>query len=127
MKTKHIICILFLTTLLISCGSSKTTINPDDKLVGNWNIVAENTPQGDVDITMTIHKNEEGEFEGSFKSVMGEYNMINLVLKNGVIACDFDVQGTLFGFKGVFTNDDFKGQTIGPGQVYVTNGKRMEN
>jgi hypothetical protein len=56
--------------------------------------------------------------------MMGNFNMSNLVLKNGVMSCDFDVQGMLFEFKGVFTNDEFKGETLGPDQSYITNGKR---
>lgn len=126
MKTKYIIYAFLFTGLILSCGSTKTAINPDDKLVGDWSLIAEATPQGDVPITMTITKNETGLFAGSFKSVMGNFEMLDLVLKNGVISCKFDVQGTLFGFKGVFADDEFKGQTLGPGQNYVTNGNRME-
>ncbi len=126
MKAKHIICAVLFTGLMLSCGSTKTVVNPDDKLVGDWSLVAEATPQGDVPITMTITKNETGQFTGSFKSMMGEFVMSNLVLKNGVMSCDFDVQGMLFEFKGVFTNDEFKGETLGPGASYITNGKRKE-
>ncbi len=125
MKTKYIICAFLFTGLMVSCGSTKTTVNPDDKLVGDWSLVAEATPQGDVPITMTIAKNEAGVFQGSFKSIMGDIAMENLVLKDGVMACNFNVQGAVFGFKGVFTNDEFKGDTLGPGEDYVTNGKRM--
>ncbi len=125
MKTKYIICAFLFTGLMVSCGSTKTIVNPDDKLVGDWSLVAEATPQGDVPITMTIAKNETGIFEGSFKSIMGDIAMENLVLKDGVMACNFNVQGAVFGFKGVFTNNEFKGDTLGPGEDYVTNGKRM--
>lgn len=124
MKTKHIIYVFLFTGLMFSCKTGKTVINPDDKLVGNWSLLAESTPQGDVPITMNITKNESGIFTGSFKSMMGEFAMSNLVLKNGVMSCDFSVQGMVFQFKGVFTNDEFKGNTLGPGQSYVTNGKR---
>ncbi|WP_400079091.1 hypothetical protein [Winogradskyella sp. R77965] len=124
MKTKHIICAFLFTGLILSCGSTKTLTNPDDKLIGEWSLIAESTPQGDVPITMTITKNEAGKFEGSFKSMMGEFDMTNLVLKNGVMSCDFDVQGILFEFKGVFTNDEFNGETLGPAESYITNGKR---
>lgn len=126
MKTKHIIYIFFFTGLMLSCGSTKTVINPDDKLVGDWSLTAESTPQGDVPIIMTISKNEAGVFKGELKSMMGEFAMRNLVLKNGVMSCEFDVQGTFFEFKGVFTNDEFKGETLGPGASYITNGKRKE-
>ncbi len=125
MKTKYIICAFLLTGLMLSCRSTKTAINPDDKLVGDWSLIAEATPQGDVPITMTIMKNEAGIFEGSFKSVMGDFAMSNLVLKGGVMSCNFNVQGAIFGFKGVFANNGFKGETLGPGEDYVTNGKRM--
>ncbi|WP_299124423.1 hypothetical protein [uncultured Winogradskyella sp.] len=126
MKTKHIIYIFLLTGLLLSCGSAKTAINTDDKLVGDWSLIAEGTPQGDVPVSMTITKNEAGLFTGELKSMMGEFDMRNLVLKNGVMSCEFDVQGTIFEFKGVFTNDEFKGETLGPGASYITNGKRKE-
>lgn len=126
MKTKYIICVFLFTGLMLSCGSTKTTINPDDKLLGDWSLVAESTPQGDVPIIMTISKNEAGLFEGSFKSVMGDFDMSNLVLKNGIMSCDFNVQGMVFEFKGVFTNHEFKGETLGPAESYITNGKRKE-
>jgi hypothetical protein len=126
MKITHIICIFLLTGLMVSCGSTKTVINPDDKLVGDWSLIAESTPQGDVPIIMTISKNEAGVFTGELKSMMGEFAMRNLVLKNGVMSCEFDVQGTFFEFKGVFTNDEFKGETLAPGANYITNGKRKE-
>ena len=119
------ICAFLIVGLLSSCGITKTVVNPDDKLIGNWSLVAEDTPQGDVPITMTISKNEAGIFEGSFNSIMGDFAMSNLVLKNGVISCNFDVQGMVFGFKGLFDNEVFKGETSGPGQKYVTNGTKM--
>ncbi|BAO76980.1 hypothetical protein [Winogradskyella sp. PG-2] len=101
MKTKYILCV-FLFTSLINCGSKKNAINPDDKLIGDWSLVAEATPQGDVPITMTITKNEMGTFKGSFQSIMGDFTMSNLVLKDGNISCNFDVQGATFEFKVVF-------------------------
>jgi hypothetical protein len=124
MKTKYIICAFLLTSLMIGCGSTKTIINPNDKLLGNWNLVAEDTPQGDVPIIMTITKSEAGIFAGSFNSIMGNFQMSNLILKDGAISCNFYVQGIPFEFKGVFTNDEFKGKTSGQGQDYVTNGKK---
>lgn len=124
MKTKYIICAFLLTSLMIGCGSTKTIINPNDKLLGNWNLVAEDTPQGDVPIIMTITKNEAGIFEGSFNSIMGNFQMSNLILKDGEIFCNFNVQGIPFEFKGVFTDNIFKGKTSGQGQDYVTNGKK---
>ena len=124
MKIKYIICAFLFTGLLLSCGSTKTIRNLDDKFIGNWSLVAEDTPQGNVPITMIINKNEVGVFEGSFSSIMGDFAMSNLILKNGIISCGFDVQGMTFGFKGVFTNDEFKGETLGPGQSFVTNGAR---
>ncbi len=127
MKNKYIIYAFLFTGLMLSCGSTKTVTNPDDKLVGDWSLIAEATPQGDVQIIMTITKSEAGLFAGSFMSVMGNFEMLDLILKNGVISCDFDVQGTRFGFKGVFTNNEFKGQTLGPGQNYVTNGKKNKS
>lgn len=124
MKTKYIIYTFLFIGLIMSCGSSKIVANPDDKLIGNWSLLAEATPQGDVPIIMTISKNSEGLFEGTFKSIMGNFDMLNLTLKNGMISCNFDVQGMAFEFKGVFTNDEFKGETQGPGQTYITNGRR---
>jgi len=124
MKTKHIIPLFLIIGLVLSCGSTKSTINPDDKLVGDWSLVAEATPQGDVPITMTIAKDEAGNFIGALTSMMGDYTMSNLVLEHGKLSCTFDVQGILFEFQGVFIEDEFKGQTIGPAESYVTNGKR---
>jgi hypothetical protein len=126
MKITYNLFAFIFISLLLSCGSTKTISNPDDKLVGDWRLIAESTPQGDVPITMTIAKNEAGLFTGEFKSMMGEFAMKNLVLKNGVMSCEFDVHGTFFEFKGVFANDEFKGQTLGPGASYITNGKRKE-
>lgn len=126
MKTKHIIYVFLFIGLILSCGTTKTIANPDDKLAGDWSLVAEATPEGDIPIIMTIAKNEIGQFTGSLKSMMGEFVMSNLVLKNGVMSCEFNVQGTFFEFKGVFTNNEFKGETLGPGASYITNGKRKE-
>lgn len=124
MKTKSIVFTLLFTSIMLSCGSSKTVINPDDKIIGEWNLITKSTPQGDVPSIMTITKNDGGQFEGSFKSIMGEYAMSNLILKNGELSCNFNVQGLLFEFKGVFINDEFKGETLAPNESYITHGKR---
>jgi len=83
MKTKYIICSFFFTSLLLSYGSTITAINPDDKLVGDWSLIAEATPQGYVPAKMTIIKNEAGQFVGSLKSIIGNFTLSNLVLENG--------------------------------------------
>ena len=128
MKTRYIICAFLCAGVLLSCGTAKTAVNPDDKLIGDWSVVAEATPQGDVPITMTIAKNEAGMFVGSLSSIMGDFAMSNILLKEGVMSCNFDVNGMAIDFKGVFTGDDFKGEVmIGQGGNFVTNGKRVVN
>jgi hypothetical protein len=54
MKTKYIIYTFVFTSLMLSCGSTKTTVNPDDKLIGDWSLITKDTPQGDVSLKMKL-------------------------------------------------------------------------
>lgn len=127
MKTKHIFFAFIFINVLLSCGVTKKNLNPDDRFIGDWSLITEATPQGDVPVTMTISKNESGNFIGSFTSMMGNFAMSNLVIANGKLSCEFNVQGMVFEFKGTFDKDEFKGLTMGPMESYVTNGKRKTN
>jgi len=126
MKIKYITCAFIFTSLMLSCGSTKNAISPDDKFIGEWNLVTKDTPQGDVPVTMTISKDKAENFVGTLTSMIGEITMSNLILKNGAISCDFEVQGIFFEFRGVFDRNEFKGQTLGPSESYITIGKKME-
>ncbi len=124
MKILEMITIFLVIGTFLKCTPTKVVSDPDTILVGQWNLVTENTQQGDVDIVMTLDKEEE-KFVGNFNSVMGQFEMLDLSINTGLLSCKFSVHGMIFEVDGKFVNQDFIGQTVGMGGTFVTKGSKV--
>ena len=69
MKKSHVFLGLIALLVIFSCGSLKKTINADP-YVGNWSLLIEDTPQGDIATNLIIAMTEDGNYSGTLSSDM---------------------------------------------------------
>ncbi|EKB49245.1 MULTISPECIES: hypothetical protein [Cecembia] len=58
----------FLTAILFLCVFSVVNAKDNDKLIGTWDVTVQDTPQGTVNVHLTIEK-EDGKMKAKFKQV----------------------------------------------------------
>ncbi len=124
MKKTHLLLSFIALFLVTSCGSTKKVVKADP-YVGEWNLVISGTPQGDVSATMTISKNEAGEYTGIVNSDMGAMNLNNVKIVDSKLSATFVTQDIDFGLTGTFENMLFKGYVSGMGEDFKTDGKKV--
>lgn len=113
--------------ILASCGSTKSVAKKEvDPYLGAWEVVIEETPQGDVAATMNITKNEDGSYSGNLESDMGAMDLKDLKIEKGALSSKFEVQGMDFEFTGTFLQESFKGMVSGMGSFFTANGKKKQ-
>ena len=93
--------------LMLNCAGSKTT--KVDPYLGDWEYVAE-TPDGNLDVTMTISKIEEA-YSCTLSSDMGSVEVQDLKIEDGQLSGWFDMQGYQLAVKGTFEDTKFTGIT----------------
>ena len=111
---------LFLVT---NCGSSKNA--KIDPYIGAWSILVEGTPQGDVSSTLSILKNEGGDYSGTLNSDLGAFNLNNFKIMENKLSGTFVVQDIDFDLTGNFEDTVFKGFVSGMGTDFKSNGKKI--
>lgn len=121
---------LFLVTLIFiaaSCSGTKSTAEAKpkaDPILGDWAIVIADTPQGDMESTLTMTKNEDGTYKGVIASDMGSMDLADVKVVESALTSTFEVQGMEFEFKGNFSETEFKGETVGMGSSFPTTGTK---
>jgi len=111
---------LFLVT---NCGSSKNA--KIDPYIGAWSLLIEDTPQGDVSSTLSILKNESGEYSGTLNSDLGIFKLSNFKIMDLKLSGSFVVQDIDFDLTGNFEETIFKGFVSGMGSDFKSNGKKI--
>lgn len=124
MKKSFVLFVLFSSLLISNCGPSKSVIKVDP-YIGSWNLLIEDTPQGNVSATMTITKNTEGTYSGSVNSDVGAFDFYEIKIMDGKLSAGFMIQGAEFDIIGNFEDLHFKGYVSGMGEDYQTNGNKM--
>jgi len=82
MKTTTLFCLLVGTALISGCA---TLYEKPDPVVGQWEFELPGTPQGDLEGTLTIHK-EDGVYLGFVTFTGTEYELNNLSIEaNGLL------------------------------------------
>jgi hypothetical protein len=109
--------------LVTNCGSSKNA--KIDPYIGAWSILVEGTPQGDVSSTLSILKNEGGEYSGTLNSDLGAFNLNNFKIMENKLSGTFVVQDIDFDLTGNFEDTVFKGFVSGMGTDFKSNGKKI--
>jgi hypothetical protein len=108
--------------LMFSCaGSKKTKVDP---YIGEWEYTAQ-TPNGDLDVVMTITKIETG-YSGFLSAEMGSVDMSNLIIEEGNLTATFDIQGNEIPMKGKFDGDTYTGSTTWDGNERPMNATRKK-
>ncbi|TJY33481.1 hypothetical protein [Pontimicrobium aquaticum] len=110
--------------IITSCGSSKKAAKVDP-YIGAWNMLIEDTPQGNVSATMTILKNDAGEYSGTLNSDLGLINLKDVKIIESKISASFITQDMDFDLTGTFQEMMFKGFVSGMGYDFKADGKKV--
>ncbi len=106
--------------IIISCAASKTSVDPYS---GEWHYTFPTMDGGEMDAIMTINKTETG-YSGYLSSEMGSVDLDDLVIEDGNLTANFDIQGYGFDMKGNFDGETFTGSTTIDGNVIPMNATR---
>ncbi len=125
MKAKWNLVLITLIFIATSCGSTKKAAKVKvDPVLGDWVIVIADTPQGDMESTLTMSKNTDGVYTGVIASDIGSMNLENVKVVASALTSTFEYQGMEFEFNGNFTENEFKGETVGMGSSFPTTGTK---
>lgn len=98
--------------LMFNCAGSKTS-SKVDPYIGEWEYVAE-TPQGSLDVTMTIEKGEDG-YAGSLNADVGSVGLEDLKIEDGKLTATYYIESYEIPIQGTFEGDKFKGSNTWDG------------
>ncbi|TXE07862.1 hypothetical protein ES711_10550 [Gelidibacter salicanalis] len=124
MKKCSLLVILLFSMMIISCGPGKS-VTPVDLYVGSWNMLVEDTPQGDVSAIIKIMKSAEGTYSGNLSSDLGDFDLYDFKLVDDTLSAGFTIQDAEFNLSGTFDSLLFKGYVSGMGEDFKTSGKKI--
>lgn len=108
--------------IMFNCAGSKTSKVKVDPYIGDWEYVAE-TPQGSLDVTMTIEKAEEG-YTGSLNADMGSVDLEDLKIEDGKMTATYYIESYEMPIKGTFEGGKFSGSTSWDGNEMPINATK---
>jgi len=118
----YILVAIAYSCFMFSCaGSKKTKVDP---YIGEWEYTAQ-TPDGDLDVVMTISKTETG-YSGFLSSDMGSVDMDDLKIEDGNLTASFEIQGYELPMKGTFSGDTYTGTTSWDGNDMPMNATKKK-
>jgi hypothetical protein len=123
MKKAHLVLGIISLFILSNCGAGK--MPKVDPYLGTWSLLIEDTPQGDVNATMTILKNEAGAYTGTLSSDMGAFKLTNFNIEANKLSGVFVVQDMDFDLTGDFVETTFNGFVSGMGADFTTSGSKV--
>lgn len=116
----YILVAIAYSCLMFSCaGSKKAKVDP---YIGEWEYTAQ-TPDGDLDVVMTISKTETG-YSGFLSSDMGSVDMNDLKIEEGNLTASFEIQGYEIPMEGTFNGDTYTGTTSWDGNDMPMNATK---
>lgn len=112
---------LLLTAVLAisSCASTKVAKDPHAQYLGEWEYAVEDLPV-DIDGTFVISK-VDGVLKGKMVNPMGEVEIEDLTIEEGVLKSEFDVEGNFIELEGTFTENTYKGFLLVQGGEFRMN------
>lgn len=112
---------LLLTVVIAfsSCASTKVAKDPHAQYLGEWDYVVEDLPV-DIDGTLVISK-EEGVLKAKMVNPMGELEIEDITIEEGVLKSEFDVEGNFIELEGTFTENVYKGFLLVQGGEFPMN------
>ncbi len=115
--------IVFLFSFFIlACAASKISVSP---YVGDWEYTFPSQDGGEVDATMTITETEVG-FSGVLSSEMGSVDMEDLVIEEGKLTAEFEIQGYGISMNGEFEGDTYTGIVDFDGNEFPMNATKKQ-
>jgi hypothetical protein len=125
MKAKLSTILIALFLIATSCSGSKTAANKKpkvDPVIGTWNVVITNTPQGDIENALVISKSEDDVYAGQITAMGNSIDLDNVVIAESVLSSTFVYEGMDFELKGTFADAVFNGEVVGMGSSFPANG-----
>ena len=107
---------------ILSCAASKTSVDP---YVGEWHYTFPTMDGGEMKAVMTINAIEGG-YSGFLSSDMGSVDLTDLVIEDGELTAQFDVQGYGISMAGSFEGDSYTGTTSFDGNDFPMNATRKQ-
>jgi hypothetical protein len=104
---KNLALLLAVILAFSACASTKIVKDPNAKFLGEWEYVVEEIPV-DVDGIMTI-SNIEGVLHGSLSNSMGEMEISEFSIEDGLLKASFDADGNFVELGGAFDGDSYTG------------------
>lgn len=100
---------LLLTVIIAfsSCASTKVAKDPHAQYLGEWDYVVEDLPV-DIDGTFVLSK-VEGVLKAKMVNPMGELEIEDITIEEGVLKSEFDVEGNFIELEGTFTENAYDG------------------
>lgn len=118
----HTLAAIAISFTLFNCAGTKTS--KVDPYIGDWEYVAE-TPQGSLDVTMTIEKGEDG-YTGSLNADMGSVDLEDLKIEDGKMTATYYIESYEMPIKGTFEGDKFSGSTSWDGNEMPINATKRK-
>jgi hypothetical protein len=112
--------IIAVSLIVLSCAASKTSVDP---YVGEWHYTFPTMDGGEMDAIMTINKSDAG-YTGFLSSDMGSVDLEDLVIEDGKLTANFEIQGYGIDMKGSFEGDTYTGTTGFDGNEYPMKATR---
>ena len=125
MKTIYTTLFVAILFLSMSCGSSKGITKKADPFIGNWEMQITNTPQGDINNTLLITRNEDGTYKGVIASEMGTMDLNDVKIIESKLTSSFVYEGMDFELNGTFDDVNFDGEVSGMGSSFPAKGTKI--
>ena len=100
---------LLLTVVIAfsSCASTKVAKDPHAQYLGEWDYVVEDLPV-DIDGTFVLSK-AEGVLKAKMVNPMGELEIEDITIEEGVLKSEFEVEGNFIELEGSFNENAYDG------------------
>jgi len=117
---------LMLAVLLAfsSCASTRIAKDPHAPYLGNWDYVVEELPV-DIDGTFAITK-EEGVLKAKMINPMGEMELEEITIEEGVLKSEFEAEGNFIELEGTFEGDSYSGFLFVQGGEFPMKMKKQQ-
>ena len=124
MKKSQVFSGLITLLIVFSCSSLKKTIKVDP-YIGNWSLLIEDTPQGDIATNLVISIMADGSYSGILSSDMGSFELDDFEIIEQKLSAIFYYQQIDFDVTGTFKDMSFNGYVSGMGEDFRANGKKL--
>jgi len=105
--TRNFALLLAVILAFSSCASTKVAKDPHAPYLGQWDYVVEELPV-DIDGVFEILK-VEGVLKAKMVNPMGEMEIEDLTIEEGVLKSEFEVEGNFIELEGTFTENAYNG------------------